>query len=66
MKATNVARYLQLVSELKMTRDRENEILDRMDLLWQVMTLEERESIHAINPTWPPPVRKQEDDNGNG
>lgn len=66
MKLTNVQRYMQLRSELKKARTTEDEILDKMDLLWQAMTLEEREEIRKINPSWPPPAldRKQEDDDG--
>lgn len=64
----NVTRYLELRSELKKARQQESLLLDKMDLLWQAMTMEEREEIRSINPSWPPPAleKKHEDDNGNG
>lgn len=68
MKVTNVQRYMQLRTELKQTRSRETEILDKMDLLWQAMTLDERNEVRDINPSWPPSAMttKNEDDDGNG
>jgi len=67
VKLTNVQRYMELRSELKKARTAESEILDKMDLLWQAMTLEERAEIRKLNPSWPPPAvgKKNEDDNGN-
>lgn len=63
---SNVQRYLQLRIELKEAREQESDLLDKMDLLWEAMTLEEREEIRNLNPSWPPPAlrEKQEDDNG--
>lgn len=65
---TIINRYMQLMKELTEHRAAEEEILDKMDLLWQAMTLEEREEVHKLNPIWPPPAvsNKQENNNGNG
>lgn len=52
---SNVERYLRLLDELKEQREKETEILDKMDLIWQAMSLEERASIRVADPTWPPP-----------
>ena len=64
----NVQRYMELRSELKKARTQEANLLDEMDNLWQNMTLEEREQVRKLNPSWPPPAlgKKHEDDNGNG
>lgn len=49
-------KYLQMFEELKSNRAREAEILDRMGLLWQAMTLEERDEVDALHLSWPPPA----------
>ena len=49
-------RYLSLLEELKKNRRKETEILDKMDLLWQAMTLEERDELRGMNLSWPPPA----------
>jgi hypothetical protein len=67
---TKPQRYLQLQAELKNTRQREEEILDKMDLLWQAMTLDERREVEVYHLSWPPPVLvandESEGNNGNG
>jgi hypothetical protein len=68
VKATNVQRYLQMVEDLRKVRRQESGLLEKMDLLWQAMGLEEREEIHKLNLSWPPPAlitQQDEDDNGN-
>lgn len=67
MSATIVQRYLRLHSDLKQAREQESALLDGMDLLWQVMTLEERDEIRSMNLSWPPPAlttQENEDDHG--
>ena len=52
---SNTARYLRLLEELRDHREKETEILDKMDLIWQAMSLDEREAIRIADPSWPPP-----------
>lgn len=52
---SNIARYLRLLEELRDHRNREMEIMDKMDLVWQAMSLEERAEIRDKDPEWPPP-----------
>jgi len=52
----NKKRYLRLLEELKKNRREEAEILDKMGLLWQAMTLEEREEVGNLHLSWPPPA----------
>lgn len=67
---SNVQKYLQLRAKLKKARQQESELLEKMDLIWQAMSMEERQEVQSLNPSWPPPVleplEKNEDDNGNG
>jgi len=51
----NTTRYLRLLAELKEHREKETEILDKMDLIWQAMSMDERASVRQADPTWPPP-----------
>lgn len=58
-----------MLKDLKKTRHQESELLDKMDLLWQAMTLEEREEVSKVNVSWPPPAlasQENEGNNGNG
>lgn len=51
----NVKKYMRLLEDLKNKREDESNILDKMGLLWQAMSLEERALIRVEDPTWPPP-----------
>ncbi len=53
---TNVQRYLRMMEELREVRHQEQGLLEKMDLLWQAMDLEEKEEIRALNLNWPSPV----------
>jgi hypothetical protein len=64
--ATNIQKYLQFREALKKTRQQESELLDKMDLLWQAMTLEEREEIRRLRMSWPPPALMKEDEDTDG
>lgn len=62
---TNVQRYLLLRDDLKENREIEEELLDKMDLLWQAMSLDEREEVRVLHLSWPTPaILKQDEDNG--
>ena len=53
---TREIRYRELLVELKENRLEEKRILTEMDLLWQLMSIEERNSIEESHTTWPPPA----------
>jgi len=52
---SNTKKYLSLLEDLKLRREQEQEILDKMDLIWQALTHEERMEVRELDPTWPPP-----------
>lgn len=58
MDPSNTKKYLSLLEDLKMRRDQEKEILDKMDLVWQAMSNDERLEVKELDPTWPPPPPK--------
>lgn len=66
--ATNVQKYLQGLEALKATRQEEEKLLEKLDFLWQIMTLEEREEVRVRKMSWPPPAllaKEDEDTDGN-